>query len=209
MALSLQTIQDKNSLGTDAVFHVLLEINIPGTSQVTITNNGDNVSWNSKLWQAFPFDIAEINEDSMGEIPQWSIQLDNRSRAIERYLSDYDQYLKINGLEGNEITCTLYVVNSKDLLNTEPIKQITFSLSQPTTTSETATFTMTAASPFSIIVPKRRYIKQYCYWKFKGIECGYTGVAATCDKSLIQCKEYNNSGRFGGFPGVGIGGIRL
>lgn len=209
MALSLQTIQDKNALGTDAVFHVLLEINIPGTSQVTITNNGDNVSWNSKIWQSFPFDIAEINEDSMGEIPQWSIQLDNRSRAIERYLSDYDQYLKVNGLEGNEITCTLYVVNSKDLGNTEPIKQITFSLSQPTTNSETATFTMTSASPFSIIVPKRRYVKQYCYWKFKGIECGYSGTATTCNKSLTQCKEYSNSGRFGGFPGVGIGGIRL
>jgi len=209
MALSLQTIQDKNALGTDAVFHVLLEITIPGTDVIRITNNGDSVTWNSAIWQVFSFDISELSEEGSGEVPQWVISLDNRTRVIEQYLSMYDQYLKVNGVTGNEIKCTLYIVNSKDLGNTTPIKEISFELNQPSTTFETATFSMTADSPFNMIVPKRRFIKQFCYWKFKGAECGYTGTAEICDKSLTQCKAYGNSSRYGGFPGVGVGGIRL
>lgn len=209
MALSLQTIRDKNSLGTDAIFHVLLKIVIPATPEINITNNGEDVVWNSKTWIAFPFDIAELSEEGSGEIPQWTITLDNRQRAIEAYLQQYDQYLKANGVNGNEIRCTLYVVNSKDLSNTTPIKEVTFELNQPTTNSETATFVLTADSPFNISVPKRRFIQNFCYWKFKSSECGYTGGAGTCDKSLIQCKSYGNSHRYGGFPSVGFGGIRL
>jgi len=209
MALSLTAIEEKNKLGTDSVFHILLEILIPGVAPVTITNNGSNVTWNSKEWLAFPFEISELNEEASGEVPQWTLSIDNRQRVIEKYLSDYDQYLKVNGIDGNQIKCNCYIVNSKDLLNTSPIKEVYFELSQPSTTFETATFILTADSPFNIIVPKRRFIKQYCYWKFKGIECGYAGTATTCNKSLLQCKSYNNSSRFGGFPGVGIGGIRL
>lgn len=209
MALSLQTIQDKNSLGTDAVFLVLLSIVIPGVPEVTITSNGDNVLWSSKTWLAFPFDISELTEEGSGEIPQWTITLDNRQRVIEKYLSDYDQYLKENGIEGNEIVSTLYIVNSKDLSNLEPIKSITFTLQSPSTTYENATFVMTVKSPFNINTPKRRFVKEFCYWKFKGTECGYTGTGVSCDKSLAACRGYSNSTRFGGFPGVGYGGIRL
>lgn len=209
MALSLTAIQEKNSLGTDSVFHVLLEVLIPGVDPVTITNNGEDVIWDSRTWLAFPFEISELNENSAGEVPQWTITLDNRQRVIEKYLSDYDQYLKVNGIEGNEIKCNCFIVNSKDLDNPEAIKEVYFELSQPSTTSEQATFVLTADSPFNIMVPKRRFIKQYCYWKFKGLECGYAGSASTCDKSLLQCKSYENSSRFGGFPGVGQGGIRL
>ena len=209
MALSLRTIQDKNSLGSDAVFHVLLEIIIPGVAPITITNNGEDVTWGSKTWLAFPFDISELSEEGSGEVPQWTITLDNRQRVIEMYLSNYDQFLKINGIDGNEIKCVCNIVNSKDLLNTEAIKTVYFELSQPSTTSETATFTLTADSPFNITTPKRRFIKQFCYWKFKGIECGYAGADTVCDKTITRCKSLGNSPRFGGFPGVGFGGVRL
>jgi lambda family phage minor tail protein L len=210
MALSLTAIQEKNKLGTDSIFYVLLEIIIPGiTDSITITNNGDDVPWNGKTWLAFPFEIQELTEDGSGEVPQWTISLDNRQRVIERYLSQYDQYLKVNGIEGNEIKCNCYVVNSKELDNTEPIKAVFFTLNQPKTTSETATFTLNADSPFGIIVPKRRFIQTYCYWKFKSTECGYIGTGSACDKSLEQCRSYGNTLRFGGFPSVGNSGIRL
>jgi lambda family phage minor tail protein L len=209
MAISITAIEEKNKLGADSVFYVLLEILIPGVAPVTITNNGDNVVWDSKTWLAFPFEISELNEESSGEVPQWTLTIDNRQRAIEKYLSDYDQYLKAEGIEGNEIKCNCYIVNSKDLANTDPIKVVYFELSQPSTNHETATFVLVADSPFTITVPKRRFVKQYCYWKFKGVECGYTGTATVCDKSLLQCKSFGNSARFGGFPGVGVGGIRL
>lgn len=234
MALSLTAIQEKNKLGADSLFALLLEINIPGVPQVTITNNGDEITWDSRTWIPFPFEISELSEEASGEIPQWTITLDNRQRVIEKYLSDYDYYLKANGIDGNQITCTLHIINTKeaettvlfdDLVSLDAvafldgvsgttsspaaIKSVYFELQSPNTNAETATFIMAANSPFNIIAPKRRFIKNYCYWKFKGIECAYAGVGTSCDKSLSQCKAYGNSARFGGFPGVGIGGIRL
>lgn len=209
MALSLTAIQEKNSLGTDSVFAILLEILIPGVPSVTITSNGDNITWRGMTWLTFPFEISELNENSNGEVPQWTITLDNRQRVIEKYLSDYDQYLKANGIENNEIKCNCYIVNTKDLLNTTAVKEVYFELSQPSTDSKQATFILTADSPFNIMVPKRRFLKLYCFWKFKGIECAYAGTANTCDKSLTQCKLLGNSARFGGWPSVGQGGIRL
>lgn len=209
MALSLTAIQEKNKLGTDSVFAVLLEITIPDTPIIYITSNGDNIAWNSQTWLAFPFDIGELNEEGKNEVPQWTITLDNRQRVIEQYLQQYDQYLKVNGIEGNEIKCTCHIVNTKDLANTEAVKTVYFELSQPTTTAENATFILTADSPFNITTPKRRFIKQFCYWKFKGIECGYSGAEITCNKTLTRCQQLNNSPRFGGFPGVGFGGVRL
>ena len=209
MALSLTAIQEKNKLGTDSVFAVLLEITIPDTPIIYITSNGDNITWNSQTWLAFPFDIGELNEEGKNEVPQWTITLDNRQRVIEQYLQQYDQYLKVNGVDGNEIKCTCHIVNTKDLANTQTVKTVYFELSQPTTTSENATFILTADSPFNITAPKRRFIKQFCYWKFKGNECGYAGAETMCDKTLTRCKQLNNSPRFGGFAGVGFGGVRL
>jgi lambda family phage minor tail protein L len=210
MALSLTAIQEKNALGTDSIFYILLKIVIPGVDNpITITNNGDDVQWDSTSWLAFPFNISELTEDGSGEIPQWTITLDNKQRVIERYISQYDQYLKTYGIENNQIKCTCFIINSKELDNPEPIKEVFFELSHPSTNAETATFVLNADSPFSIMTPKRRFVQEYCYWKFKSIECGYTGTDITCDKSLSQCKSYGNSGRFGGFPGVGTSGIRL
>jgi len=210
MALSLTVIQEKNKLGTDSVFAVLLDIEIPSlASHIFITSNGDDIVWNGETWLTFPFDIGELSEDGRGEIPQWQITLDNRQRVIETYLQQYDQYLKVNGIDGNEIKCICHIVNTLDLANTEPVKTVYFELSQPTTTPETATFTLTADSPFNIGIPKRRFIKTFCYWKFKGIECGYVGAQTTCDKTLTRCKQLNNSARFGGFAGVGGTGVRL
>jgi len=39
-----------------------------------------------------------------------------------------------------------------------------------------------------------------CRWKqFKGDECGYTGGAASCNRTYVQCGIYNNTSNFGGF----------
>ena len=209
MALSLTAIQEKNKLGTDSVFAVLLKIEIPNNDIIYITNNGEDIDWNEQTWITFPFDISELNETSAGEVPQWTIKLDNRSRIMDNYINQYDNYLKLHGIDGNEVKCTCYIVNTKDLENTDPIKEVFFELSQPTTNANEATFLLNADSPFNYSTPRRRYVKQFCYWKFKGVECGYSGSATNCDKSLTNCKVLNNSARFGGFPSVGLGGIRL
>lgn len=86
---------------------------------------------------------------------------------------------------------------------------------------------------FKITAPKRKYYKNTCQWKYKGVECQYpesgtgtirtiggstitangyftasneTTVNATedvCAKSFAACKLRNNTVNFGAFPGVG------
>jgi hypothetical protein len=47
------------------------------------------------------------------------------------------------------------------------------------------------------------------YKKFKGTRCGYAGVEIICDRTLTRCRELANSRRFGGFPGMGAGGLTV
>ena len=48
-------------------------------------------------------------------------------------------------------------------------------------------------------------VNQLCYYQGGTNEYPYM----TCNKTLSDCRLRNNSSRFGGFPGVGLGGIRL
>lgn len=209
MSISNQTIQDKNALVTDAVFLVLLEIQIPDTPTVRLVNNTEDITWNSETWQRFPFEFSDISENSKSEVSQWSIKISNAGRVIERYLQDYDLYLKQNGIEGNDITCIIRVVNSKDLANLTPILEHTALLQQPTTNSQWATFRLSAKNPYNKQFPPRKIFKNFCAWKFKSQQCGYAGDGAFCDKTLTTCRSYSNSSRFGAFIGVAGRGLVL
>ena len=50
-------------------------------------------------------------------------------------------------------------------------------------------------------------MKDYCPFKFKGIECGYKGAASKCNKTLKRCRELGNNERFGGEPSIPQGGL--
>lgn len=207
--LSNQTILDKNSLSTGAVFLVLLEIIIPNTPTVRLVNNTEDITWNSDLYQQFPFDFTDMSQTTKSEVSQWSLKISNSTRAIERYLQEYDFYLKQNGIDGNEITCTIRVINTNDILNTTPILEHTALLQQPTTTPQWATFKLSAKNPYNKQFPPRKIIRNFCAWKFKGLQCQYAGTGVFCDKTLTTCRSYSNNPRFGGFVGVAGRGIVL
>ncbi|MEW5725866.1 MAG: hypothetical protein AB1896_22335 [Thermodesulfobacteriota bacterium] len=57
--------------------------------------------------------------------------------------------------------------------------------------------------------PRGRLLKEVCDKRFKGARCKYAGSAATCSHTLTRCRELGNSANFGGFPGVGGGGVRI
>lgn len=71
---------------------------------------------------------------------------------------------------------------------------------------------------FKAAIPRRRYLKNTCSWRYKGLECsydpsvsGYFTIANevgdvnsdNCSKSYAACKLRNNQSNFGAFPGVG------
>lgn len=196
-------IADINALAGDTVISVLLEITIPATDTIRICNNNENIVFGGESYQPFPFQLSELTNSSSGEVPEWQVQIDNTSRAIEQYLQYYDAYLKKNGVIGNEINMTCYVVNALD--PAEAILTEYFVLTSFSTDSQWASFKLGAKSPFTMRFPRRRILQNFCGWKFKSTQCGYTGAGATCDKTLATCKTYSNSARFGGFPGISKG----
>ena len=203
MSLSNAVIQHKNAIASDQSIYLLLQIDIPSlVDPIYITNNNENVSWNSIDWLTFGFTIDDINEDSDGSIPEVNIKISNASRAIELYLNEYDLWLKQNTLE--KITVTLFIVSSADLLNTTPIASYSFDVGKYATDANWATFTLTFENFYIKRFPKNRITRNSCRWRFGSIECGYTpGIGETCNKTLTACRSYNNSERFGAFPSVG------
>lgn len=209
--LSSLSIGEKNKLGTDSVFLVLMEITIPGVgTPIRITNNTENVTWNTYTWTQFPFDIDPITEEGKGEVPSLTIKIGNASRVMEQYIQAYDLYNKSNGY--SPITCKVYVVNSKNLGSATPETQHDFDLDKIATDSKWASFTVGASNPWKKRAPLNRILRNQCRWAFKSTECGYAGATSTCGKTLSACRAMSggsNSVRFGGFPGVGNTGIRI
>lgn len=205
--MSSAYIQDLNNINSQNPVCVLLKIEIPGnTEPVFICNNNESITFDGNEYLPFGFSFEDLSSAGKGEVPQWSIQIDNTSRAIEQYMQLYNEYLKNNGVNGNAITCTCYCVSLFDL--TEAILTEYFELSSFSSNSKYATFVLGAKSPFTFRYPRRRLIQSFCSWKFKGVKCAYSGSSTSCDKSLANCVLLGNTSRFGGFPGMGKG-IRI
>lgn len=204
--MTLQTINDLNSLGGDGVLVVALEINIPACEPIFVVRNNEDILYNGNVYIAFPFEIEGLNQTSKDEVPTWAIRVDNTTRALENYILNYDNYIKQNGVNGNYIQCICRVLNTNDL--SEPILEEYFELNQPLADSKWITFVLGASSPYSQQFPIKKIYQNFCQWKFKSVECGYVGTLTTCNKTLVDCRERDNSKRFLGFVGVGKG-LRL
>ena len=88
--------------------------------------------------------------------------------------------------------------------------------------SEFVDFELSSALSFDgVQIPRRQIIQNYCPWRYRGTECGYTGppvadeydVITTdaardrCGKRLQSCKlRFGEQGElpFGGFPAAGL-----
>lgn len=142
-------------------------------------------------------------------------------------------YLDGNLAAGTTIDDPIYIINTD--ADAESYLEDVYKINQLESLSEfVATFGLVSwLQYFKIAVPKRKYYKNTCQWKYKGAECQYpesgSGVIKTiggstisangyftasnestlnasedvCAKSFAACRLRNNSINFGGFPGVG------
>lgn len=204
MALSLPAslIQAKNMLENDDPALVMLQISITGLgSDIYLVANDVNITWNGQTWTAFPFEIDNVGEPSRGELPSVSIRVSNVSRAVQGYVDQADG--------GVDSDITIFVIDAGDLSNTTPYLQMDFRVRGTSCDQEWVTFNLTSYDTWTRTFPKNRVLKNNCPFAFKGLHCGYTGVETACDRTLTRCRALGNSDRFGGFIGVGYGGVRL
>ncbi|MCE5306377.1 MAG: DUF1833 family protein [Acidobacteriales bacterium] len=201
-ALSLAAYIAKNSLESDGVWLVLAEITLPDATVLRVCRNTENVTWptaGGHEYAAFPFDLEEINDQNKSEVPRVALRVSNVTRALQGYLD------ASGGGVGSSVI--IRVVHSKNLAETDPEFEAKFRCIDCTADNMWVTFFIGAASPWTVRFPRNRLLKDFCRWRFKSAECAYSGGETTCDKTLTQCRLRSNSARFGGFPGVGQGGI--
>ena len=196
-------IAEKNKLANDTPFLVLCEIQFVGTT-IRLVKNEANISWQGQTWAAFPFNIDDMGEAGKNEVPQLQLSVSNVSRAIQSYIEAYDG--------GVDATVIIRVVHADNLVGTETattLIRLDYTVTSCTANPKAVVFSLGASSPWQRRIPQGRARKNFCRFKFKSTECGYSGAETVCDKSITRCRVLANSSRFGGFPGVGFGGLRV
>lgn len=208
MTLSNTTKIEKNKLTSNSVWLTMLEINIPSIENtIRIVSNNEDIVWNSFIWLKFPFELDEISQNANAETSQFQIKVGNVKNIIGQYVRQYDAYVKTNGFEA--ITVTLYIVNSKDLVNPTPVYSTNLILTTSSLNHLEVSFTVSARDLFRARTPQTRMFPNSCRFKFKSTLCGYSGSYTECNKTLSRCRELLNSKRFGGFPAIGNLGVSI
>lgn len=200
-SLPANIIIEKNKLATPSAWLILLDISLPDGSKFYLVKNNENVTFNSQVYTALNFDVEPTKASAQGEIPTVTLRVSNVTRVLQDYLES------TNG--GVGATVTLRVVNSAYLSENYSELTMTFDVLATVADAYWVSFTLGAPNPLRWRFPLNRYIANHCNWQYKSAECGYSGTASTCKRTLQDCRDRFNSGRYGGYMGMSTGGVRL
>lgn len=205
-------ILQKNRLHSDEVWLFLLDIALPDNTTLYFVRNNEDITFNGQLYTALPFDLEPTRETSRGELPTITLRISNITRFVQAYLEDPE----INGAIASTVTVRL--VHTSDLSGGTDFSELQMDFEVIATESDPyfVHFTLGSPNPMNRRYPFYRYLANHCPWQFNQLpgkeglspECGYTGADTSCNRSLADCQGKNNSGRFGGCPGLNKMGIR-
>lgn len=206
IVLSPLAYQEKNSLASNGIWAILVEIYIPQLDDyIRVTANNEDITWNGHVWQSFPFEMDEMFDSTKGEIPQLSIRICNINGVAQYYIES------ANGATGSSVK--IMVINTNTMAsNNAPEIELDFTVKSTSVDAMWATFVLGVTNPFSIMIGQRM-IRTGCRFNgingtqngFKGSRCKYSGAQTECNKTLTRCRELGNSVNFGGFTGIGVG----
>lgn len=148
-----------------------------------------------QTYTAFPIVHEQVNENAEGQIDLVRLRVGNANRLLQGYL-------EANDFRGLKVDITLIFM---DRLASSSDKTVeTFYVDSYTVTEEAGEFLLSSQFDVQDVeIPRRKFLRNYCQWRFKGDECGYSGGETTCNKTKQDCKDNkNNYARFGGFPSI-------
>lgn len=153
-----------------------------------------DVVFDSITYTRFPIKHDFISSNTSGQIDTVQITLGNVSRLIQAYLENYD-------LRGCKVK--IKIVFANHLADASAMVQDTFYIDSYSANDQSVTFLL--SSKFDVLdleLPGRKYMRNYCQWKFKGTECKYAGSDTTCNHTIDDCRTKSNVLNFGGFPSI-------
>jgi phage-related protein len=202
--LTVATVLEKNALASGTPFLVLLDVVVidPLTGNevehMYLANNNEDFDYGGNTYVAIPFTIG-LKQES-GTQPTVTLSITDYTNVIQQKVQQYQ------GAVG--FTVVVMVVNSD--LPAPPEVSETFEVIGSSSAEYVVNFTLGAESALTKAFPKRRQMRDFCAWRYKGGECKYEGAMESCDLSLNGpngCDAHNNTINFGGYPGI-TGGAR-
>jgi phage-related protein len=199
-ALSVASIIEKNRLSSDVPFLILLDIDVvsPDSGAVIETGhyvrNTEAVNFNGNAYEPANFDI-EFKEES-GQLQTVKLSIKDYAGIIQQKMQDYGG--------GVGFGVTVSVANSAALDKPAEIQEF-FEVVAAESSQYVCAFTLGAENTVAKTFPRRRQTRDYCQWRYKGEECGYSGGMPSCDltlKGANGCVAHGNVIRFGAFPGI-------
>lgn len=192
--LSSASLIEKNKLATDSAWLILLEIGFAEPIQI-IANNED-ILWDSKTWQAFPFEVDTIGESGKGEITSIGVKVSNVTGEVQQIVES------LNG--ANNTPVIIRVINTATA-STTPDLELNFVVDSSSFDEQWLTFKLTGGVCLTRRVPQWRYLQNFCRFteRYGGIECGVSAATKvtfpTCNGTNANCIERGNAIRYGGF----------
>ena len=199
-SLSIASIIEKNRISSEVPWLILLDIAVvdPATLMTVETlhlaRNVDPVTFNGVTYAPAAFDISLKSE--AGSQQEISLSIKDYTLAVQQRMQDYGGGIGFN--------VTVMVVNAGNLGQNPEVAEY-FQVTAAETANYECSFTLGAENNITKAFPRRRQSKDYCQWRYKGPECGYTGSMPSCDLSLKGpngCKAHQNVVHFGAFPGI-------
>jgi len=185
---------EKNKAENQPVFLYTIYDYDGSGSNLYFAEYDQDITYNGITYQRFPITHEFVSENSKGEIDSIRVRVSNINRLIQAYLEDYD-------LRSKKVSIKMVFAN--ELADPSAYIEDIFYIDSYTAGQDVVEFTLSGKfDVLALELPARKYSRNYCGWKFKSAECGYSGTETSCNKTLQRCRELGNQVRFGGFPAV-------
>jgi lambda family phage minor tail protein L len=200
LTIPLSILIEKNQLSSPHSWLMTLDVAINSKTYYFVRNT-ENITFKGQTYGVFPFDLASVDENSKGELPQLTLRVSNVGGILQQDVEDTD------GAVG--ATVLVRFINTVDLAADFAFAERLYEIVSAVIKGDWMSFTLGAPNPLRKAFPGDLYRVDYCNWQFKSAECAYAGATSTCARTLDACRALNNSGRFGGYPGLGGGNLRF
>jgi len=186
---------EKNAAENKPIYLYTIEDYDGASNDLTFAEYDSDVTYDGITYYKFPIKHEPISENSEGQVDALRVSVANVNRAIQAYLEAYD-------LRGKKVTIRIVWANKLD--DADAHVDFILYIDTYSATETVVEFTLTSKMDLmDVTLPFGKYNRNYCRWKFKGTECGYSGSEASCDKRKATCETLmDNIARFGAFPSV-------
>lgn len=213
--ISVAASLEKSKLASDDPWIPLLKITWTDGTTICLARYPDPVMFAdgtvlgpgggvTEEYKPFNWEFDDLEEKSDGSIPTWGISIYDATGVLAATVDEF------GGAVGANVN--VYVVQASRLKR-EPDLELAFDIvgCKITMDRRRTAFTLGAQSPFRILYGRHPYTSDVCSWRYKSVQCGYTGTLPSCSFRLGDangCRAHGNQQRFGGYPGIDSNGLR-